>query len=145
MGPGSCGSNGKSVLFKFKFIIQYSSFSIRCGIALSHHTKLLMYMYVYIYIYIYIYCCLTAQSPYLNKCWLLVKWGFVFSWRIFGQRANWLDPKSPTSWLFTQAFVQAYIKENIKAPRHWPLWGDSTGTGGSPSKRASNAWNGWIW
>ena len=22
---------------------------------------------------------------------------------------------------------QAQIKENIKAPRHWPLWGESTG------------------
>ena len=26
-----------------------------------------------------------------------------------------------------QPFVQAQIKENIKAPRHWPLWGESTG------------------
>ena len=24
--------------------------------------------------------------------------------------------------LFTQTFVQLQIKENIKAPRHWPLW-----------------------
>ena len=23
-------------------------------------------------------------------------------------------------------FVQAQIKENIKAPRHWPLWGEFT-------------------
>ena len=29
--------------------------------------------------------------------------------------------QSPTSRLFTQAFIQAQIKENIKAPRHWPL------------------------
>ena len=29
--------------------------------------------------------------------------------------------KSPASWLFTQPFVQAQIKENIKAPRHWLL------------------------
>ena len=29
--------------------------------------------------------------------------------------------------LFAQAFVQAQIEENIKAPRHWPLWGESTG------------------
>ena len=34
---------------------------------------------------------------------------------------------SPASWLFAQPFVQAQIKENIKAPRHWPLWGESTG------------------
>ena len=29
--------------------------------------------------------------------------------------------------LFAQPFVQTQIKENIKAPRHWPLWGESTG------------------
>ena len=23
--------------------------------------------------------------------------------------------------------IRAQIKENIKAPRHWPLWGDFTG------------------
>ena len=31
------------------------------------------------------------------------------------------------SWLFTQAFDQAQIKENIKAPRHWPLWREFIG------------------
>ena len=31
--------------------------------------------------------------------------------------------KSPASRLFTQPFIQAQIKENIKDPRHWPLWG----------------------
>ena len=35
--------------------------------------------------------------------------------------------KSPASWLFTQPFIQAQIKENIKAPRHWPLCGKFTG------------------
>ena len=25
------------------------------------------------------------------------------------------------------AFIQAQIKENMKAPRHWPLWGEFTG------------------
>ena len=28
--------------------------------------------------------------------------------------------------LCTQQFVQMQIKENIKAPRHWPLWGEFT-------------------
>ena len=28
--------------------------------------------------------------------------------------------------LFTQTFVQAQIKENINAPRHWPLWREFT-------------------
>ena len=30
-------------------------------------------------------------------------------------------------WLLTQPFIQAQTKENIKAPRHWPLWGEFTG------------------
>ena len=25
-----------------------------------------------------------------------------------------------------QRFIEAWIKENIKAPRHWPLWGELT-------------------
>ena len=32
--------------------------------------------------------------------------------------------------MFVQPFVQAQIKENIKAPRHWPLWWESTGDKG---------------
>ena len=32
-----------------------------------------------------------------------------------------------TSRLFTQSFIQAQIKDNIKAPRHWPLYGEFTG------------------
>ena len=34
---------------------------------------------------------------------------------------------SPASPLFAQLLVEAQIKENIKAPRHWPLWGEFTG------------------
>ena len=41
--------------------------------------------------------------------------------------------------MFTQSFVQAQIKENIKAPRHWPLRGNSPMTGEFPAQRASNA------
>ena len=40
---------------------------------------------------------------------------------------------------------QAQIKENIKAPRHWPLLGDSTGDRWISSQRASNAENVCIW
>ena len=29
--------------------------------------------------------------------------------------------------IFAQPCVQAQIKKNIKAPRHWPLLGESTG------------------
>ena len=41
--------------------------------------------------------------------------------------------------LFTQPFIQAQIKENIKAPRHWPLCGEFT------AQMASNADNVSIW
>ena len=47
--------------------------------------------------------------------------------------------KSPASRLFTQPFIQAQIKENIKAPRHWPLCGEF------PAQMASNAENVSIW
>ena len=47
--------------------------------------------------------------------------------------------KSPASGLFAKPFVQARITENIKAPRHWPLWGESPVTGGFPLQRACNA------
>ena len=32
----------------------------------------------------------------------------------------------PALRLFTKPFIQAQIKDNIKAPRHWPLWGEFT-------------------
>ena len=52
--------------------------------------------------------------------------------------------KSPASRLLTQPYVQ--IKENIKAPRHRPLWGEITGRRWIPrTKRASNVENVSIW
>ena len=41
--------------------------------------------------------------------------------KMTSQWAQW-SLKSPASRLFTQRFVQAQIKENIKAPAHWSLW-----------------------
>ena len=40
---------------------------------------------------------------------------------------------------------KAQIKENIKAPRHWPLWGEFTSGRWIPTQRASNAENVPIW
>ena len=37
------------------------------------------------------------------------------------------------------------IKEDIKAPRYWPLCGEFTGTGEFPAQRASYAENVSIW
>ena len=54
--------------------------------------------------------------------------------------------KSPSSWLFTQPFIQAQIKENIKAPRHWPLCGVFIGDRWIlRTQRASNAESVSIW
>ena len=53
--------------------------------------------------------------------------------------------KSPASRLFTQSFIHTQIKENIKAPRHWPLWGEFTGTGEFPAQRPSYAKTVSIW
>ena len=47
--------------------------------------------------------------------------------------------KSPASPLFTQPFVRVQIKENIKAPRHWPLCEEFT------AQMASNAETVSIW
>ena len=60
---------------------------------------------------------------------------------VTSQWAPW-RVKSPAYGLFAQSFVQLRIKENIKAPRHWPLWGETIGF---PSQRASNAENVVIW
>ena len=44
------------------------------------------------------------------------------------------------SLLFTQPFIHAKIKENIKAPRHWPLSGEFTGDRWIP--RTKGQWRG---
>ena len=47
--------------------------------------------------------------------------------------------------MFTKPFIQAQIKENIKAPRHWPLCGNSSLTGEFPAQRTSSAEKVSIW
>ena len=56
--------------------------------------------------------------------------------------------KSPASRFFVQPFMQTQIKENIKATRHLPLYGEFAGhpvTGEFPTQRASNSENVSIW
>ena len=50
----------------------------------------------------------------------------------------------PHECLFNR-FFHAQIKENIKAPRHWPLCGNSPMTSEFPAQRASYAENVYIW
>ena len=47
--------------------------------------------------------------------------------------------------LFTQPCIQAQIKKNIKAPRHWLCAGNSPVTGEFPAQMALNAENVSIW
>ena len=51
----------------------------------------------------------------------------------------------PASQLFIQAFIQAQIEENNKAPRHRPLWGEFIGDPEFPAQRASGRENASIW
>ena len=53
-----------------------------------------------------------------------------------GQGLTW-----PAFRLFAQPFIQAQIKDNIKDPRHWPLWMESTGDRWFPPNRACKAEN----
>ena len=48
--------------------------------------------------------------------------------------------KSPASRLFTQPFIEAQIKENFKAPPHWPLCEEFTGDRWIP--RTKGQWRG---
>ena len=56
----------------------------------------------------------------------------------------WWRLRSPASRLFTQPFIRADQRKH-KAPRHWPLCGDFTGTGEFPAQKGSNAENVSIW
>ena len=49
--------------------------------------------------------------------------------------------KLPASRLFSQPFIQAQIKENIKALCHWPLGGEIPGDRWIPAQMPSNAEN----
>ena len=61
------------------------------------------------------------------EVWLssyIILWGRIyFVITVTSQWARW-RLKSPASPLFAQPFIQAQIKENIKAPRHWALCGE---------------------
>ena len=66
--------------------------------------------------------------------------GFVVVWygRFIIVTSQWSPRrlKSPAYRLFNQPFVQAHIKENVKAPHHRPLWGgDPPTTGGFPDHK----------
>ena len=70
-------------------------------------------------------------------------WHF-FRWALHYNDVT-MSLKSPTSARFAQSFIQAHIKENIKAPCHWHLWGEPPVTSEFLAKRTSKAENVSIW
>ena len=63
-------------------------------------------------------------EEYMNNDWLVARVG-VGTVTVTSQGARW-RLKSPAPRLLTQPFIQAQIKENIKAPRNWHLCGEFT-------------------
>ena len=94
---------------------------------------------------IVMYVRLAEPEECAEETWVedQVKWSRVTN-KMTSQWAPW-RLKSPASRLFAQPCVQAPIKENIKAPRHWYLWANPPVTGGFASQSASNAENVSIW
>ena len=68
---------------------------------------------------------LCNPNVFHYTCSILI-WNWSNTITVTSLWARW-RLKSPASRLFTQPFVQAQIKENIKAPRHWPLCEEFTG------------------
>ena len=62
-------------------------------------------------------------------------WRVPLLWRHNGR--DGISDHQPHDCLLNHWFRK--IKENIKAPRHWPLCGEFTGTGEFPAQMASNA------
>ena len=54
------------------------------------------------------------------------KTSYLLTITVMSQWTPW-RLKSTAFGFFAQPFVQAHIKENFKAQRHWSLWGESTG------------------
>ena len=99
------------------------------------------------YVYFCHFCCYyhVGYLFYLHDItMLLMVYSLLHLITMTSQWPRW-RLKSPASRLFTQQFIQTQIKGNIKAPRHWPLCGEFTGTGEFPAQRASNAENVSIW
>ena len=79
-------------------------------------------------------------------------WGRVYSrlagslWRHYSDVImSAVAPQITSFRIVYSPFLQAQIKRNIKAPRHWPCEGNSPVTGEFPAQRASNAENISIW
>ena len=124
----------------FQYYAQYFQYYFLHCFLCKHITQL---MYIFIFHF-------TADDHFNAIAWFLVvrkariRRHVYITITLTSQWPRW-RLKSPASQLFTQSFIRAQIKENIIAPRHWPLCGEFTGTGEFPAQRASNAKNVSFW
>ena len=100
-------------------------------------------------------CLIIPQIELLNICTIMLSNRAMFcdeeraicifaplQWRHNGRDS--VSNHQPLDCLLNCLF-KAQIKENIKVPRHWPLWGELTCDRGFPAQRVSNAENVSIW
>ena len=81
------------------------------------------------FIYIHVIHVYPMNNAHVYTLLCFVCYGYIFSSCEFitvtSLWARW-RLKSPALRLSTPLFIQAQIKENIKTPCHWPLWGEFT-------------------
>ena len=83
--------------------------------------------------------CKSSNTIFFVTFYSKVFWLHVVTTSALQWSDNEHDDVSTASRLFTQAFIQAQINKNTKAPRHWHLWGEFTGDREFPAQRANNA------
>ena len=98
--------------------------------SVSNHQLLLIVMHVFIR-----HCSFPICS-HIHPISFEAGWNNSYSAKMYAKHLIFKE---------TQSFIQTQIKENINAPRHWPLCGEFTGTGEFPAQMASNAENVSIW
>ena len=104
--------NGTAIMIKSVSIVG-NSMPLFTYIYIYTYTLIFIYTYTYIYIHIYIHI-----YPYLHSQLHLPQ-----EYHYIDVIITTMASQSPASRLFTQPYIQTQIKENIKAPRHWPLCG----------------------
>ena len=82
-----------------------------------------------------------STTSSLEKSPILIWWRMHHSGVIMGAMASQITSLT----IVYSPFIQAQIKENIKAPRHWPLCRKFTGDRWIPRTNDSNAENVSIW
>ena len=103
----------------------------------KRHDELLLYILWIIHQLLYVKYQFTrpdAESPVHHQLWSWICWGingsltFYHSDDIMDAMASQIT----SLMILTQPFIQAQIKENIKAPPRWPLCGEFTGDRWNP-------------